>query len=275
MKCSSCGAENWDGNYRCSVCGYVLEVQGQEDSISFASLYGPPEQKSQFKQEVIDTASLERQGSYEYVYDEEHQTMLAAERRGDHLVPTTVGTRSVSERPTYLTQYSRHPERKRGNLYFNRKLMPFTIPVLIAGILFITGTFCTWMTMPDGGPEVSGWDLYREGKAGMNGGNALYVPDVINADRADYERTGLLFTGVWTLAGGILFLFMALVVIFLYEHRILYFTALLGLLLLVITGTNLFMTIFSRATMEWPMYSLPAITVAVIIIAIDARRAYV
>lgn len=273
MKCARCGAENWDNSYRCSVCGGVLEGQRRDDSVSYASLYGPPEKKAPPGQEVIDTASMERQGSYEYIFDEEHQTMIAAERRGGRLIPTTPGSRSVGERPAYLAQYDRHPERERGNLYFNHKLLPFIIPLLIAGALFIVGTFCGWMTLQDG-REYSGWDLYREGKAGMNGGNALFIPDVINADRADYERTGMLFTGIWTLAGGVLLLFMAGVVVFLYEHRILYFTALLGGVLLVITAINLTMTIFSRADMEWPIYALPAITVAVIIIALDARRAY-
>ncbi len=274
MKCTRCGAENWDTSSRCSVCGDMLEQHGRAEGVSYTSLGGPPRQRVPTEQEVVDAASLRKQGSYEYIYDEERQTMIEAERRGGYLVPTVSGTRSVGERPTYLTQYSAHPERKRGYLYFNRKLLPFIIPVLIAGALFVAGTFCTWMTMADGA-EVSGWDLYQKGKAGMNGGNALYIPDVINADREDYQRTGLLFTGVWTLAGGVILLFLAGVVVFLYEHRILYFTALLSTGLLVVTSINLFMTIFSRATMEWPIYSLPAITVAVIIIALDARRAYV
>lgn len=274
MKCTHCGAENWDTSARCSVCGDMLEPQGGTEGLSYASLYDPPERNAPSEQQVIDAANLRKQGSYEFIYDEEHQVMIEAERRGGYLVPTVAGSRAVGERPTYLTQYSRHPERKRGNFYFNRKLLPFIIPVLIAGILFVAGTFCTWMTMANGA-EVSGWDLYHEGKAGMNGGNALYIPDVINADREDYQRTGMLFTGVWTLAGGVLLLFMAGVVVVLYEHRILYFTVLLGVLLLVVTGINLFMTIFSRASMEWPVYSLPAVTVAVIIIAIDARRAYI
>jgi hypothetical protein len=189
------------------------------------------------------------------------------------LLPSTPGTRSVNERPTYLKQQRTQQARKKGSLYFNRRLLPFILPFLFAGTLFIIATFSPWVRTADGA-NISGWDLYHEGSAGMNGGNALYIPDVLNADKEDYARSGMLLTGVWTLTGGILLLFLAVVLVLVYQPRFLYLIAFLGLLLLVITGINLITMIFSRVTLEWPIYSLPATTVVVMIVAMDAHRVF-
>jgi hypothetical protein len=237
MNCPHCGAENGERNLRCSSCGKPMSQ-------------GPAGTMPQSRQPLPEQ---DRQG----------------------FLQPPPGMKSYSERPTYRDEQPAAPSYK-PKVFFamNRRLLPSVILLVIVGSLFIIATYMPWIKSMGGKAELTGWDLYHAGKAGLNGGNALYIPDVLKINN-DYDaKSGALLTGLWTLTGGILLLVLAIVVPLLFRPYLLNVTVALGLALLIVTGINLVTMLVAGASLLWPIYVLPPASLIVIVTAIDAHRAF-
>jgi hypothetical protein len=280
MNCPHCGAENGDRNLRCSLCGKPMS-QGPAGMMPQPMQPGTasrgPQGEAADPLSQVDfpgegPSSTRRPGqSYDFIYDE---AARPEQDRQGFLQPPP-GMKSYSERPTYRDEQPAAPAYK-PKIFFamNRRLLPSAILLILAGSLFIIATYMPWVKTMGGNADLTGWDLYHAGKEGLNGGNAFYIPDVLKINN-DYDaKSGALLTGLWTLIGGILLLVLAIVVPLFFRSYLLNVTAALGLVLLIVTGINLVTMLVAGASLLWPIYVLPPVSLIVIITAIDAHRAF-
>lgn len=281
MNCPHCGAENGDKNLRCSLCGKPLPrgpagsmPQPMQQGTAFPGPQG--DSAGAFSQDGPsgeEPSSTRRPGqSYDFLYDEKARSEPAADQQGFYKPPPG---RSFSERPTYRDEQSVSTAYKtKIFVAMNRRLLPCVILLVLAGSLFIVATYLPWIKTMGGSTELTGWDLYHQGQMKTNGGNAFYIPDVLNINEDYNAKSGALLTGLWTLIGGILLLILAVVVPIFFRSYLLGITVTVGMMLLIVTSINLVTMLVAGASIYWPIYVLPPVALVVIITAIDARSAF-
>lgn len=282
MNCPHCGAENGDKNLRCSLCGKPLPrgaagtmpqqmhpgtaTPGPQGGLTDAASPAPPPGE--------EPSSTRRPGqSYDFLYNEARRPESQVDQQGFYHPPA--GTKSFSERLTYRDQQPVAPAHKPKVIFaLNRRMLPCVILLVLAGALFIVATYLPWVKTMGGSTELTGWDLYHQGQMKTNGGNAFYIPDVLNINEDYNARSGALLTGLWTLIGGILLLILAVAVSLFFRSYLLIMTILVGIGLLIVTSINLVTMLVASASLHWPIYVLPPASLVVIIAALDARSAF-
>ena len=185
------------------------------------------------------------------------------------------GMKSFSERLTYRDQQPAAPAYK-PKIFFalNRHLLPCVILLVLAGALFIVATYLPWVKTMGGSTELTGWDLYHQGQMKTNGGNAFYIPDVLNINEDYNAKSGALLTGLWTLIGGILLLVLAVVVPLFFRSYLLLMTVAVGI---GVAHRDRYQSGYHacrQRCLHWPIYVLPPASLVVVITAVDARRAF-
>jgi hypothetical protein len=267
VNCPHCGAENGERNLRCSLCGKPLP-QGTMPQAA------PPQARPQ--QPQGDPMSSQQQpgsgDAYGYTYDNKPSPGPS----GGAYQPPPPGARSMSERQTYLNTKPETGGVKLGlGFSFNKRAVTSAVLILIIGVLFIVATYMPWLKLSNfGDKEYTGWDLYELGKSGIYGGSSFHIPDIfaINSGSEFDTSSGIILTGIWTLAGGILLLAMALLIPIAGRSYLCIIVMIVGLVMLVVTCFNLATVLIGKGELFWPVYVLPAAGLAAIIIGYDARR---
>lgn len=267
VNCPHCGAENGERNLRCSLCGKPLP-QGPMPQGSAPQPKRPQPQG--------DPMSSPQQPGETHGYINDPQPR--SEPGGGYYQPPPPGMRSMSERQTYQDVKADTGGIKFDiGLGFNKRALSSAIMVLIVGALFIVATYMPWLKLDNlGSQEYTGWDLYELGKEGTYGGSPLHIPHIfdINSESEFNTSSGIILTGIWTLAGGILLLVMAILIPFVNRSYLCIIVSIVGLVMLMVTGFNLATVLIGKGQLYWPIYVLPAAALAAIILGYDSRRAF-